>query len=142
MDRKVEQERRLVITSGQCLCGGVSFEAVGDPKWVGHCHCPSCRKATSAAFASYAGFDASQVQLKGDSLADFASSPGIKRRFCNHCGSPVSFEGETWPGEIHLHVGLFDQPEALSPIGHAFVKTRMPWIKLCDGLPERYEFKP
>ncbi len=125
---------------GQCLCGGVTFEALDSPKWVGHCHCPSCRKATSAAFASYAGFEKSQVQLSGATLSQYKSSPGIVRSFCNKCGSPVSFEGEAWPSEIHLHVGLFETPEALIPTGHSYVKTRLSWVKLDDGLPQTHEF--
>ena len=32
----------------------------------------------------------------------------------------LTYEGDRWPGEVHLHVGAFDEPAALAPTGHAF----------------------
>lgn len=124
-----------VIHNASCLCGAVKAEIVSKPKWVSHCHCPSCQKATSAAFATYAGFDAAAVQFTGDAPKMFKSSPGVKRRFCGRCGSPVSFEGETWPGEIHLHTGFLNDSDKLKPEGHVYTRTQKPWVKLADNLP-------
>jgi hypothetical protein len=127
--------------TGRCLCGAVKVEVVAEPIWVGNCHCPSCQKATSAAFATYAGFDATAVRFTGETPKLFKSSPGVKRRFCSGCGSPVSFEGEAWPGEIHLHAILLDQSDDLAPEGHSYVRSRKPWLKLDDHLPETDMFE-
>ena len=121
--------------TGRCLCGAVKVEIVAEPKWVGHCHCPSCQKATSAAFATYVDFDRAAVRFTADEPKLYKSSPGVKRRFCGACGSPVSFEGETWPGEIHLFALFLDQAAEFSPEGHTYTNTRMPWLKMEDGLP-------
>ncbi|MFC3053146.1 GFA family protein [Kordiimonas pumila] len=126
------------LFQGKCLCGAVRVEIFAEPLWVGHCHCPSCRKATSASYATYAGFKVSSVFFKGEKPKVFESSPGVIRRFCGKCGSPVSFEGETWPDEIHLHVQLLDNASAFTPTGHTYVKTRMPWVSMDDGL-EQFE---
>lgn len=122
----------------KCLCGSIRIDVITEPKWIGHCHCPSCQKATSAGFATYAGFDKSAVLMKGDAPKAYKSSPGVVRRFCGKCGSPVSFEGETWPDEIHLHVALFDEAAEFKPQGHTYIKTKMPWVHLDDGL-KQYE---
>lgn len=124
-----------VIHSASCLCGAIKAEIAAPPKWVSHCHCPSCQKATSAAFATYAGFDASAVRFLGEEPRVYKSSPGVKRRFCGRCGSPVSFEGEAWPGEIHLHTGFVNESDALEPEGHIYTRTQKPWVKLADKLP-------
>lgn len=126
--------------TGKCLCGAVKLEVLGDPLWVGHCHCPSCQKATSAAFATYAGFNKASVRLTGDELTVFRSSPGVTRRFCNKCGSAISFEGEAWPDEIHLHMVLLDDAATFEPQGHTYVKTRLPWVHMQDGLPTHRTF--
>jgi len=127
--------------SASCLCGAVKATVIGEPNWVGHCHCPSCQKATSAGFATYAGYDRSAVQFTENSPKVYKSSPGVKRRFCDACGSPVSFEGETWPDEIHLHLAFIDQSADFKPTGHTYVKTQMPWVHLDDGLV-RFETFP
>lgn len=126
--------------TGSCLCGEVKLEVIGDPLWVGHCHCPSCQKALGGAFATYAGFKKESVRLNGDTLTVFRSSPGVTRRFCSKCGSAVSFEGEAWPEEIHLHVVLMDDAAAFEPTGHSYVRTRQPWVHLQDGLPTHDKF--
>lgn len=125
---------------GKCLCGEVRLEAHGEPLWSGHCHCPSCQKAVGAAFATYAGFKKESVRLSGDTLSVFRSSPGVTRRFCSKCGSAVSFEGEAWPDEIHLHLVLLDDAADFEPQGHTYVKTRQPWVHMRDGLPTHDTF--
>lgn len=124
------------LAKGSCLCGAVTFEAKGQPKFVAHCHCPSCRKATGAAFATFAGFPGDKVTIAGESLVRRESSPGVTRSFCGHCGSPMAYESEAWAGEVHLLVALFDDPEAFPPKAHVHVKTRLEWLHIADGLPQ------
>jgi hypothetical protein len=42
----------------------------------------------------------------------------------------VTYEGDRWPGEVHLHVGAFDDPGTLAPTGHAFADERVSRLKL------------
>jgi hypothetical protein len=121
--------------AGRCFCGKVRFVATGEPKWVAHCHCESCRRATSAPFTTYAGYHAASVRWSGDAPGEFRSSPGVLRRFCGDCGSPMSFEGDRWPGEIHLFVASFEDPASLEPTSHVHVGEQLPWLHLADGLP-------
>jgi len=123
------------VRSGHCLCGAVRFAARGEPRWVAHCHCESCRRATSSAVATYAGFTAADVEWTGEPPAEFRSSPGVVRRFCRTCGSPLSFEGERWPGEIHLFVPSFDEPEVFRPACHVHVDEQLRWLHVADQLP-------
>lgn len=115
---------------GGCLCGAVRFVAEGPPKWTGYCHCRSCRKHTGAPVSAYAGFDADRVRFIKGSLGRFASSPGVQRGFCAACGSTLTYEGERWPTEIHVHVGAFDDPGPFAPQDHAFADERVPWLPL------------
>ncbi|MGQ0741256.1 MAG: GFA family protein [Alphaproteobacteria bacterium] len=116
--------------TGRCLCGEVRFRATGEPKWSAYCHCKSCRRATGAPVAAYAGFPSDKVQWIGANPAYYESSPGVRRGFCPRCGSSVYYEGERWPGETHLHLGLFDEPQRIVPIKEAFKAEKLPWLKL------------
>ncbi len=126
---------RLVEHRGRCLCGAVQFVARGAPRWVAHCHCDSCRRATSAPLATYAGFATEDVIWSGQARTRFSSSPGVERSFCARCGSPLSFAGERWPGEIHLFVASFENPASVSPEVHVHVGEQLSWLHLGDGLP-------
>jgi hypothetical protein len=118
------------MSEGRCLCGNIRFTVDGPPKWTSYCHCGSCRRHTGAPVSAYAGFEASKVSFTGGALAYFESSPGVRRGFCGRCGSTLTYEGDRWPGEVHLHVGAFDDAAAFAPTGHAFADERLPWLKL------------
>jgi len=128
------------IHSGSCLCGEVKVEARGKPLRVIHCHCPSCRKATGAAFATFVDFDLKKVSFSGGTLKTYRSSPGVKRSFCGKCGTTLSFYSDTWPNEIDVCIGVFDQPELFKPEGHCYMKTALPWAHDMDKLPRSNTF--
>ena len=125
-----------VTREGGCLCGAVRFEARGEPLWVAHCHCTSCRKTTAAAFTTYAGYTPEAVTWSGEALKIHKSSPDVERGFCPRCGSSLTYASDRWPGEIHLFASTFDTPGDLKPRAHVFVAERLPWVHLADGLPE------
>ena len=125
-------QRRL---SGGCGCGAVRFEAVRPPLWIAHCHCRDCRRATAAALSTYAGFRRSRVRWTAGAPATYESSPGVARRFCGHCGTPLSYQGARWPDEVHLFVCAFDDPAAFAPQAHVYAAEQLPWLHLADSLP-------
>ena len=123
-------------TTGSCLCGAVKMEARGEPLRVMHCHCPSCRKATGAAFATFVDYTSDSVTFSGTGMKMYTSSPGVTRRFCGDCGSTISYQGDNWPDEINISLGFFDNPEVFTPQSHCYVKTALPWLHMDDGLPK------
>ncbi len=121
--------------TGGCLCGAVRFRAQGEPIWVAHCHCPSCRRQTGAPFATYAGYAAAKFVVTDGLLAAYKSSPGVRRQFCAQCGSPITYESDRWPGEVHVLIGAMDAPEKFTPQAHVYVAHRLSWLRLDDDLP-------
>lgn len=127
--------------TGRCLCGAVTADIVTEPKWVDHCHCPSCRRMSGSAFSTFASFDAAAVKYTGDLPKKHKSSPGVARYFCSECGSSIAFEGEAWPGEIHLHIGFIKEADQLQPKSHIYTKTKLEWLHIDeDGLPKHDKF--
>ncbi len=120
---------------GGCLCGAIRFLASGPPKWTAYCHCSSCRKQTGAPVSAYAGFELPQVRITQGEPQTYASSEGVVRSFCGRCGGAVAYRGARWPTEIHLHVGLFDDPEPFAPTGHAFPEERLSWMHFSEPPP-------
>lgn len=126
---------------GGCLCGAVRFRAAGEPRFVAHCHCRSCRRQTGSVIASFAGYPTTEVSwTKGRPLA-YASSPGVTRGFCAKCGTPLAYESEKRPGDIDLFLGAFDEPEQLPATLHVWTEERVPWFHADESLP-RYPRTP
>ncbi|MFL0691499.1 MAG: GFA family protein [Agrobacterium tumefaciens] len=130
------QDRKPLVLSGHCLCGGVRFRAVGLVRTSGHCHCESCRRAASSPVTTFFTVPREGTELAGESLRYYASSPGVRRSFCGNCGSPMSFETERRPDDIDLYVASLD--EGLSvPIGeHWHWDERVDWLTVVDDLPK------
>ncbi len=126
----------MIQHEGGCLCGAVRFEVTGAPRAVFHCHCFSCRRQTGSAIASFAAFPvAGHFRWTKAQPTSFNSCPGVTRRFCPICGTPLSYEAERYPDEIHLHIGLFDQTEDLVPEAHWHVDEKLSWFDTADDLP-------
>lgn len=121
-------------TTGHCLCGDIAYAFEGKPKWVAHCHCESCRRHTSSALATFLCVDALAFRYTHGTPAKYPSSAGATRSFCPRCGSPVCFEGQKWPGEIHLYIGTLSEPAAFAPTAHVNTVEQLPWFHVNDAL--------
>ncbi len=68
----------------------------------------------------------------------------VIRTFCGHCGTPLTYEAEDLPGEIHLLTGSADHPEAahLAPQWHTFDNERISWVDLGAACPGRNQNRP
>ncbi len=120
-------EKSKMIQNGGCQCGAHRFEAIGTPKFVSKCHCKSCRKATGAAFSTWVGFKSQHVSWVTKEPTFHASSNGVQRGFCAQCGTPLTYAGEKWPGEIHFLIGTFDDPNAFIPNKNVFTEDALDW---------------
>lgn len=127
-------DTRMNAGTGRCLCGAVAYEFTGPPNWQAHCHCESCRRNCSAPFTSYFGISHGKWRWTGAVPAIYASSPGVRRHFCATCGTPMAFEGETWPHEIHFYAASLADPTAFRPTAHVNFNEHLPWVVLDDGL--------
>lgn len=117
---------------GGCRCGATRFTCKGEPKFVAQCHCVACRRSTGGAFSTWVGWAESEVEYAGAAPAIHRSSPGVEREFCASCGTPLAYRGEKWAGETHFLIGTYDDPEAFTPTGHAFVEEGLSWAKPQD----------
>lgn len=114
---------------GGCHCGKVRFKTASGPKFVSRCHCHSCRKTTGAAFSTWVGFAAENVEWTADEPSFYASSPGVKRGYCPACGTPLSYESDKWAGERHFLIGVFDDPAAFTPASDYLREEGLAWVK-------------
>jgi hypothetical protein len=127
---------RVMAKRGKCLCGAVSFEFSGAENWRAHCHCESCRRNTSSPFTTWFGVPNEAFSFTGKMPKVYASSPGARRMFCGDCGTPIAFEHDKFPHEIHLYAASLENPENFQPDFHVYWSERLPWLHWSDGLPK------
>lgn len=123
--------------TGHCLCGRVSFAYSGPENWRAHCHCESCRRATSSAFTSFMGVPDGRWRWTGAEPKTFASSPGVTRSFCGTCGAQMAYRANRFPDEIHFYAATLAEPDQYKPQRHVHTDEQLPWICLADGLPRK-----
>lgn len=123
---------------GGCLCGAVRLRASGRPFTVVYCYCVDCRRSTGAPVSLFAGYEAEKVELDREAVRFYSSSRDVVRSFCGTCGTPISYEDGRLEGEIYVHAGVFDDPEAFEPEAHSWVSQKPGWLEIGDGLP-RYQ---
>lgn len=122
--------------TGRCLCGAVTWRTPGPVLWAGHCHCSSCRRATSAPFTSFFGVARDSVTWQGD-LSTLESSGGtVWRKFCPQCGTQMTYQSTRWPDETHLYAATLDDPAQFEPKAHFHYSEKLPWVKIGDDLPK------
>lgn len=118
--------------SGRCLCGAVSFTAVGVDEGIHVCHCSLCRRwCGGPSFAARVG----KVDLAGmENIGTFASSAWGERGFCIRCGSGLFFRAYQ-TGEYYLNFGLFDDPSRFHVADEIFIEDKPPGYGLVGHHP-------
>jgi hypothetical protein len=104
--------------------------------WTAHCHCESCCRQTASPVTTFFAVSRGGFEWTGENPGEYRSSPGVLRRFCRKCGSPVSYENETVPNEIHLYAAGLDDHAGFSAQRHDFWAERVAWLTVTDELPK------
>jgi hypothetical protein len=124
---------------GGCACGAVRHRMQSAPMFVHCCHCRDCQRQTGSAFVLNALIETDRVTvLSGDPApypmpTDSGRPHNIFR--CPACGTAVWSEYGGRKELRFVRVGTLDNPAALSPDVHIFVRSKLPWVKLPEGVP-------
>ena len=124
------------FATGGCQCGAVRYALRARPFSADFCHCRMCQRAVGNVFGAFADLKADEVEWTKGRPAIYESSSVAERGFCRDCGTPLTF---AYKGKPYLSVtlGSLDDPELVPITGHWGVQSKVSWLKLCDGLPER-----
>jgi hypothetical protein len=120
------------MTTGSCLCGGVSFEVTGPMRPVVVCHCTQCRKQSGHVGAFTACADADLQFISKESLAWYRASDVAGRGFCKTCGSLLFWKGDK-KDYISIAAGTLDNPTGLAIEGHIYCADKGDYYEIKDG---------
>jgi hypothetical protein len=130
------------MLKGGCLCGSVRYETDGEPFHETTCHCADCRRAVGAAGVAWFSVSRAALRFTGDDPKYYASSPKVRRGFCGHCGTSLTYETTDHPAEIDITIASLDDPAEVSPRDHSYTAGKVRWEVVCDGLPAHPHLRP
>ncbi len=133
---------------GGCACGKVRYRLTTAAMFVHCCHCRDCQRQTGTAFALNALIETDRIMMlsgapKPDTMPTDSGKPHDVYR-CPDCGTAVWSDYGRRPALRFVRVGTLDDPTALKPDVHIYVRSKLPWVALPAGAPafeEYYDLK-
>ena len=87
-------------------------------------------------------FARQDVVWQGDEPRRYASSEHIRRGFCPHCGTTLSYEHVHHPTYLTLAIASLDAPELVAPRYHIYTVSQPRWLHIQDDLPRYPRERP
>lgn len=123
---------------GHCHCGRVRFAfdrtRARDPDI---CHCESCRRITAAPLTAGFAVPDTAWRWTGERPRLYRSSPGVRRWFCDTCGTPMAYATDDLPDETHFYTATLLDPAMLPPERQVCADEAVPWWTEMHTLPVR-----
>lgn len=130
------------MIEGHCFCGFIRYAAHGATSNETNCHCTICRRTSGAPYVAWVTVPAATFRLLSGTPNTFRSSDHGTRTFCPQCGTPLTFQSARFPDELDLTICSLDRPELVTPKDHTYVRSKLHWVVLGDGLPTHMESRP
>src|ERR1700746_1683666 len=110
--------------TGGCYCGKVRFKATQDPIHRANCHCANCRRAAGSQAVAWITVLRSNFEFEEDKPREYRTESGAIRSFCEVCGTSLTYEIDSRPGEIDITTGCLDHPEQFPPTKDVFPEEK------------------
>jgi hypothetical protein len=123
------------MKTGQCLCGQIKYEIRGEILYATACHCRMCQRLSGGAFQIWAMVENTGLSISGTPKV-FKSSKNVERSFCGTCASHLFFNYLDDSKHRFVTVTSLDNPDT-RPKSHMWVDSKLPWLCLDDGIPQR-----
>jgi hypothetical protein len=122
--------------TGRCACGNVRYRLDGPIRDACYCHCESCRRYVGAAFVAWGTVDAASFEIRSGKLAEYQSSPGVSRGFCDTCGTSLTYRNDGRALEIDVTLVTLDDPNSVVPDAHVWVQDKLDYVIIDDDLAQ------
>ena len=126
--------------SGGCHCGRLRYDIDQDGlEDVANCHCAACRKTTGGTLTTWATVPLARFAWIAGKPRVYRSSPECERYFCADCGAQLALFTQLAPATIDVTIATLDDPHAYPPDRHIWVRSKLAWFPVDDGMPQEQE---
>ena len=125
---------------GGCACGKTRYRLTAEPLIVNCCHCRDCQRLTGSAFVVNIWIERGCVEADYNRLASSMLTAGSGKPHevfrCPDCGTALWSKYHAAPGDtVFLRACTLDEPDAVAPDVHIYTRSKLPWVRLPDGVP-------
>lgn len=126
----------MAILTGSCLCGKARYRVADDFAYAAFCHCKDCQKSTGSAFKPFAGIEADKFELACEPAELLFHGDAINHDArCAACGA-LLYSRVRDGAYVHVAMGTLDTAPTIRPGDHIFVRSKAPWHRIADDLPQ------
>ncbi len=129
---------------GGCACGAVRYRLTAPPMFVHCCHCRDCQRQTGSAFVINALIESDRIALLAGAPEPVRVPTDSGRRHdiyrCPRCRTALWSDYGGRPKLRFVRVGTLDDPAAVRPDVHIYVRSKLPWVALPEGARSFSEF--
>ncbi|QBF84252.1 GFA family protein [Shewanella maritima] len=127
-----ETKSEAVLTGG-CHCGAIRYQVSAMPFASDYCHCDICKQTTGSVVGAWMDFKVEQVTWLKGKVKEYESSEFVRRGFCEHCGSSLTFRDTRHASYFTLTVTSLDDASKVQPTYHIYTDDQLPWLKIDDN---------
>jgi len=128
---------------GGCACGAVRYRLASAPMFVHCCHCRDCQRQTGSAFVLNALFEADRVDVSGEVAPSAMPTDSGRPHHVFRCPKCATALWSEYGGRTQVRfvrIGTLDNPSALSPDVHIYVRSKLRWVGLPPSAPAFEEY--
>lgn len=129
------------LLAGGCHCRAVRYAIEAEPYDATLCHCTDCRGTSGAPAVAWFSVRRSGFRWLQGSPTRYRSSAAATRTFCPACGAQLTFE-QDGSGEVGVTTCSLDDPDAVPPADHTYVRSRPAWAEDLQQLPAHLATRP
>jgi hypothetical protein len=124
--------------TGGCLCGAARYQANLKENTAYYCHCRDCQIGSASAFTVAIFSEEQDFALTAGKLSTYTtisdSGRRLDRGFCPHCGTPLIWTGEGFPGVVLISLSSLDEPEAHQPVHEGWTDSAVSWCRIQENV--------
>jgi hypothetical protein len=124
---------------GGCACGALRYRLASPAMFVHCCHCHDCQRQTGTAFVLNALIEANRFSLlSGDPKPTAMPTDSGRPHHIFRCAACQTAVWSEYGGRSEVRfvrVGTLDNPSAVPPDVHIYVRSKLPWITLPESVP-------
>src|SRR5262245_25396083 len=100
------------------------------------CHCLLCQRQTGSAFAINALIESDRMEVRGEPMPISMPTETGRPHDIYRCGAcQVAVWSDYGRRKVvrFIRVATLDEPHAIAPDVHIYVRSKVPWVKIPDG---------